>query len=207
MPRLKRSNEMIRFFDIIFSLVGLIILTPLFIIIAILIICTSRGAVFYAQKRVGQHNKDFKIFKFRTMHAGADEKGLLTVGEQDTRITQVGRFLRKYKLDELPQLWNVLKGDMSLAGPRPEVRKYVDLYNDEQKRVLNVRPGITDYASIAYRNENALLAHSNNPEKQYIEEIMPKKLQLNLQYIENRSLKEYLKILFLTLHPNSNHVR
>jgi len=190
---------MIRFFDILFSFLGLIILSPFFIIIALLIVCFSNGCVFYMQKRVGKQNKNFILLKFRTMNAGADEKGLLTIGMQDTRITKVGCFLRKYKLDELPQLWNVLKGDMSLVGPRPEVRKYVDLYNDKQKRVLEVRPGITDYASIEYFDENNILAQSDNPEKQYIEEIMPKKLQLNLRYIENRSLKEYFRILFLTV--------
>jgi lipopolysaccharide/colanic/teichoic acid biosynthesis glycosyltransferase len=190
---------MIRFFDILFSFLGLIILAPVFIIIALLNVCTSRGGIFYTQKRVGQHNKDFTLFKFRTMRTGAEAKGLLTVGTKDTRVTSLGYFLRKYKLDELPQLWNVLKGDMSLVGPRPEVRKYVDLYNNEQKHVLDVRPGITDYASIEYRNENHILAQSDNPEKQYIEEIMPEKLRLNLRYIENRSLKAYFKILFLTV--------
>jgi len=189
---------MIRFFDIIFSFFGLILLTPFLIIIALCIACTSRGSIFYTQKRVGQYNKDFTLFKFRTMCTGADENGLLTVGAKDARVTHIGYFLRKYKLDELPQLWNVLTGDMSLVGPRPEVRKYVDLYNDEQKHVLDVRPGITDYASIAYKNENNILAQSDNPEKQYIEEIMLQKLQLNLRYMENQSLKEYFKILFLT---------
>jgi lipopolysaccharide/colanic/teichoic acid biosynthesis glycosyltransferase len=189
---------MIRFFDIIFSLLGLIILTPFFVIIALFIVCTSFGRVFYRQKRVGKNNKDFILIKFRTMRSGADKHGLLTVGEKDARVTKVGHFLRKYKLDELPQLFNVLTGNMSLVGPRPEVRKYVDLYNDEQKRVLAVRPGITDYASIEYVDENRLLSQSENPEKQYIEVVMPQKLQLNLQYIENQSLKEYFKILFLT---------
>ncbi|MCL2435520.1 MAG: sugar transferase [Lentimicrobiaceae bacterium] len=190
---------MIRFFDIILSLLGLILLTPFFIITALCIVFTSRGGVFYAQKRVGQFGKEFTLFKFRTMHKGADKKNLLTVGTRDERINKVGHFLRQYKLDELPQLWNVLKGDMSLVGPRPEVRKYVDLYNDEQKRVLNVRPGITDYASIAYKNENNILAQSENPEKQYVEKIMPEKLQLNLLFIVNQSVKEYFKILFLTV--------
>jgi lipopolysaccharide/colanic/teichoic acid biosynthesis glycosyltransferase len=189
---------MIRIFDILFSFLGLIILAPIFIVIAILIIYTSKGNIFYAQKRVGKHNKDFTLFKFRTMRANADKSGLLTVGTKDARITKVGYFLRKYKLDELPQLFNVLKGDMSLVGPRPEVRKYVDLYNDEQKRVLNVRPGITDYASIEYRNENKILAQFDEPEKQYVEEIMPQKLRLSLRYVENRIVKEYFKILFLT---------
>jgi len=189
---------MIRFFDILFSFLGLIILAPAFLIISLFIICTSFGTVFYAQKRVGKQNRDFTIFKFRTMKTDADKMGLLTVGEKDTRITKVGRFLRKYKLDELPQLWNVLKGEMSFVGPRPEVRKYVDLYNDEQQRILHVCPGITDYASIQFAHENQILAQSDHPEKYYIEEIMPKKILLNLQYIENRSLKEYFKILWLT---------
>jgi lipopolysaccharide/colanic/teichoic acid biosynthesis glycosyltransferase len=190
---------MIRFFDILFSSLGLIILFPLFLVISLLIVCTSQGNIFYLQKRVGKNNKDFTLFKFRTMKINADKKGLLTVGEKDTRIIKMGRFLRKYKLDELPQLWNVLIGNMSLVGPRPEVRKYVDLYNDEQKRVLEVRPGITDYASIMYVNENQLLAQSENPEKHYIEIIMPEKLKINLHYIENQSLKEYFKILFSTV--------
>jgi len=172
---------------------------PLFIIIALLILCTSRGGIFYAQKRVGKQNKEFTLFKFRTMSIDADKDGLLTMGMKDARITQTGRFLRKHKLDELPQLWNVLKGDMSLVGPRPEVRKYVDLYNDEQKRILEVRPGITDYASVEYIDENRILAQFAHPEKQYVEEIMHRKLQLNLKYIENRSLKEYFKVLILTL--------
>jgi lipopolysaccharide/colanic/teichoic acid biosynthesis glycosyltransferase len=148
---------------------------------------------------VGKENKDFTLFKFRTMYTKADKEGLLTVGEKDARVTKVGYFLRKYKLDELPQLVNVQIGDMSFVGPRPEVRKYVNLYNDVQKRVLSVRPGITDYASIAFKNENQLLAQSPHPEKLYIEEIMPQKLQLNLKYVENPSLKEYFKILFLTI--------
>ena len=190
---------MIRFFDILFSILGVIILTPFFIIISLFIICTSKGTIFYTQKRVGKNNKDFTLFKFRTMHPKADEEGLLTVGERDARVTKVGYFLRKYKLDELPQLVNVLIGDMSFIGPRPEVRKYVDMYNEEQKRVLSVRPGITDYASIAFKNENQLLLQSPHPEKLYIEEIMPQKLQLNLKYVKNHSLQEYFKILFLTV--------
>jgi lipopolysaccharide/colanic/teichoic acid biosynthesis glycosyltransferase len=189
---------MIRFFDILFSILGLIILIPFFIIIAFLIVCTSRGNIFYTQKRVGKNNKDFTLIKFRTMRRGADEKGLLTVGEKDARVTRVGYFLRKYKLDELPQLVNVLFGDMSFVGPRPEVRQFVDLYNEEQKRVLALCPGITDYASIQFRDENQILAQSPHPEKLYIEEVMPQKLELNLRYIENPTLKNYFKILFLT---------
>jgi lipopolysaccharide/colanic/teichoic acid biosynthesis glycosyltransferase len=189
---------MIRFFDILFSFLGLVFLIPFFLIVALLIICTSRGRIVYFQKRVGKNEKNFTLYKFRTMNTNADKKGLLTVGMKDARITKIGRLLRKYKLDELPQLWNVLKGDMSLVGPRPEVRKYVDLYNEQQKRVLEVLPGITDYASLEYVYENQILAQSDDPEKQYIEDIMPQKLKINLKYIENQSLKEYFKILFLT---------
>ncbi|MDR0206374.1 MAG: sugar transferase [Bacteroidales bacterium] len=189
---------MIRFFDFLFSLFGLVILTPILLVISFLVFCTTGGPVFYKQIRVGKNNKDFVLYKFRTMNTGSDRKSLLTVGDKDSRITNIGRFLRKHKLDELSQLWNVLKGDMSLVGPRPEVRKYVNLYNEEQKRVLNVRPGITDYASIAFVDENRILALSKDPEKEYIETILPKKLELNLRYIENRSVREYFKILLLT---------
>jgi lipopolysaccharide/colanic/teichoic acid biosynthesis glycosyltransferase len=199
MKQINTDFLLIRFFDILFSFLGLIILTPFFIIIALLILLTSKGNVFYTQKRVGKQNIDFMLYKFRTMCVNADLSSLLTVGEKDTRITKMGTLLRRYKLDELPQLFNVLKGDMSLVGPRPEVRKYVDLYNVEQRQMLDVRPGITDYASIEFKNENEILAHFEDPEKQYIKIIMPKKLQLNLRYIENRSLKEYFKILLLTL--------
>jgi lipopolysaccharide/colanic/teichoic acid biosynthesis glycosyltransferase len=190
---------MIRFFDVLFSFIGLILLLPFFVIISLVIICTSGFPVFYLQTRVGKNNKDFTLYKFRTMNKNADKKGLLTVGNNDARVTKIGHFLRKLKLDELPQLWNVLMGTMSFAGPRPEVRQYVDLYTDEQKRVLNVRPGITDYASIAFVNENHLLAQSDEPEKYYVEVIMPEKLKINLQYIENQSVKEYFRVLFLTV--------
>jgi len=189
---------MSRFFDMLFSFLGLLLLIPVFIIISLSVICTSRGTALYIQKRVGKNGRDFSLFKFRTMYAHADKKGLLTVGEKDYRITKVGRVLRKYKLDELPQLWNVLKGDMSLVGPRPEVRKYVDMYNNEQKQILTVRPGITDYASIEFKDENRVLALSDNPKRHYIEIIMPQKIQLSFLYINNRSLKEYFKILLLT---------
>jgi len=197
---------MIRFFDVLFSFIGLILLFPFFVIISLVIICTSGFPVFYFQTRVGKNNKDFTLYKFRTMRKNADKKGLLTVGNNDARVTKIGRFLRKLKLDELPQLWNVLMGTMSFAGPRPEVRKYVDLYNDEQKRVLNVRPGITDYASIAFVNENQLLAQSEDSEKYYVEVIMPEKLKINLRYIENISIKEYFRIILATLKSlTTNH--
>ncbi|MEG2337256.1 MAG: sugar transferase, partial [Bacteroidales bacterium] len=188
-----------RIFDFIFSLIGSIVLIPFFLIISLWICIDSRGGVLYKQNRVGRHNRDFCLYKFRSMSVGADQKGLLTVGAKDTRITSIGYFLRKYKLDELPQLFNVLKGDMSLVGPRPEVRKYVNLYTPQQKQVLSVRPGITDYASIEYADENTLLGSSPDPDKTYIEQILPDKIRYNLKFIQNRSLKEYFKIIFLTL--------
>ena len=190
---------MIRFFDFILSLVGLVILAPLFIVLSVWIKIDSKGPVFYKQVRVGQNSKDFGLFKFRSMVVDADKKGLITVGGRDPRITRSGYFIRKYKLDELPQLINVLVGDMSLVGPRPEVRKYVDLYTDEQQKVLSVKPGITDYASIEYMDENEILGKSNDPEKTYIEEIMPEKIKYNMKYINNKNLFEYFKIIFLTV--------
>jgi len=189
---------MIRFLDILFSLLGLIILLPVFLIVAVLIKCSSKGPVFFLQKRVGKGNRDFSLIKFRTMYQDADRKGLLTVGQWDPRITPVGYFLRKYKIDELPQLINVLKGDMSLVGPRPEVRKYVDLYNDEQRQILNFRPGITDLASIKYVNENEILSQAEDPEAYYIQHIMPDKIRLNLEYLRQPTLKKYFSIIFKT---------
>ena len=190
---------MIRFFDFILSLVGLVVLAPIFIVLAIWIKTDSKGPVFYKQVRVGQNGIDFGLFKFRSMVVDADKKGLITVGGRDPRITRSGYFIRKYKLDELPQLINVLVGDMSLVGPRPEVRKYVDLYTDEQQKVLSVKPGITDYASIEYMDENEILGKSSDPEKTYIEEIMPEKIKYNMKYISNKSLFEYFKIILLTV--------
>lgn len=190
---------MIRFFDFILSLVGLVVLAPIFIVLAIWIKTDSKGPVFYKQVRVGQNGIDFGLFKFRSMVVDADKKGLITVGGRDPRITRSGYFIRKYKLDELPQLINVLVGDMSLVGPRPEVRKYVELYTDEQQKVLSVKPGITDYASIEYMDENEILGKSNDPEKTYIEEIMPEKIKYNMKYIQNKNVSEYFKIIFLTL--------
>ncbi|HEY4799612.1 MAG TPA: sugar transferase, partial [Bacteroidia bacterium] len=169
-----------RLLDVFGSAIGICILLPFFILFALLIILDSGFPVLYLQERVGKDGNDFSLLKFRTMKKNSDKSGLLTVGEKDPRITGIGFFLRKYKLDELPQLFNVLSGDMSLVGPRPEVRKYVELYNEEQKKVLSVQPGITDLASIEYSNENELIARSANPEEFYIHEVMPKKLKLNL---------------------------
>jgi len=189
-----------RLFDITFSLIGLILLSPFLIFITLMIVFTSGGGVFYFQERVGRDNRNFKLFKFRTMRTGSDKKGLLTVGAKDPRVTKTGYYLRKYKLDELPQLLNVLFGSMSLVGPRPEVRKYVDFYNDDQKKVLHVKPGITDYASLEYFSENELLATSSNPEETYIKEVMPAKLELNKKYISEAGLRTDLKIILRTLY-------
>jgi len=188
-----------RFFDIFFSAFGLLLLSPILLIISILIKVTSKGPILYKQFRVGILSTNFLVYKFRTMKVDSDKGGLLTVGGRDPRITSIGYFLRKYKLDELPQLINVLFGSMSLVGPRPEVRKYVDYYTAEQKKVLNVKPGITDWASIEYRDENVILEKSINPEYDYIHVIMPNKIQYNLIYIQNRSVNEYFKIIFYTL--------
>lgn len=171
---------------------------PFFILVSLLIKLNSSGPLIYKQSRVGIHNIDFYVFKFRTMYVNSDKLGLLTVGGRDSRITSVGYYLRKFKLDELPQLFNVLIGDMSIVGPRPEVRKYVDLYTSEQQKVLSVRPGITDWASIIYRDENVILEKSENPEYDYIHLILPDKIKYNFIYIENKSLKEYFKIIFNT---------
>lgn len=159
----------------------------------------SKGPGFYSQIRVGKGGKDFRLYKFRSMRVGADKKGLITVGGRDSRITRVGYFIRKYKLDELPQLWNVLLGDMSLVGPRPEVRKYVDIYTEDQWKVLSVRPGITDYASIEYVDENEILGKAIDPDKVYVEQIMPDKIRYNMKYIQSRSVFEYFKVIILTI--------
>lgn len=187
-----------RLFDVFFSLFGLLLIAPILIIVAILIKTNSKGSVFYRQVRVGKNNKDFKIFKFRTMHVNADKLGLLTVGGRDPRITSIGYYLRKYKLDELPQLINVFIGEMSFVGPRPEVRKYVNLYSSEQLKVLNVKPGITDLASIEFRNENEILSEQKNPDQYYIDIIMPKKLEINLKYIQKRNLINDIGVIFKT---------
>jgi lipopolysaccharide/colanic/teichoic acid biosynthesis glycosyltransferase len=188
-----------RIFDIIFSFFGLILLLPLLLLIALLIKLESKGSLFYLQTRVGKDNIDFKIFKFRTMFVGSDKKGLLTLGDRDPRITKTGFFLRKYKLDELPQLINVFIGNMSFVGPRPEVRKYVDYYSKEDLMILSVKPGITDYASIHYRDEAELLKGVNNPEQFYIDNIMPEKIKLNKKYINSHNLFTDFKIILKTI--------
>ena len=188
-----------RIFDFTLSLIGLLLLSPLFLAVAVWIACDSKGGVFYRQVRVGRGGEDFKLYKFRSMRVGSDRKGLLTVGGRDPRITRSGYFIRKYKIDELPQLINVLVGDMSFVGPRPEVRRYVDLYTPEQMKVLSVRPGITDMASIKYRNENDLLASAADPERYYIDVVMPDKLRINLEYIAGQSMMLDIKLIFRTL--------
>ena len=188
-----------RLFDIFASAFGIILLSPVFLIIAIWIKLDSKGPVFYKQVRVGRGNKDFFLYKFRSMRIGADKAGLITVGGRDPRVTRSGYYIRKYKLDEFPQLINVLKGDMSLVGPRPEVRKYVDMYTPEQMHVLDVRPGITDLASIRYRNENELLEKADDPDRYYVEVIMQDKLRINLEYVQNHSFMYDIKLIFDTL--------
>lgn len=188
-----------RVIDILISLFSLILLAPLFLFIAIWIKTDSEGPVFFRQLRVGRKGKDFSMYKFRTMYRQSETRGLLTVGHRDPRITRAGYFLRKYKLDELPQLMNVLTGTMSMVGPRPEVRKYVNLYSEDQKKILRVKPGITDEASIFYRNESAMLAQSGDPEQTYITIILPHKIALNMNYINNPSFLNYLRITFRTI--------
>lgn len=173
-----------RLFDIIASGCGILVLSPLLIIVAIWIKLDSKGPVFFRQVRVGRYGKDFRIFKFRSMRVGSDKGSQITVGGHDSRITRSGYFIRKTKIDELPQLINVFVGDMSLVGPRPEVRHYVDMWTPEQMHVLDVRPGITDPASIRYRNENELLEKAADPEKEYVEVIMQDKIKLYLEYVD-----------------------
>ena len=187
-----------RLFDVVASGVGLLLLSPLFLLVAIWIKLDSHGPVFYRQVRVGRYNRDFRIFKFRSMRVGADKGSLVTIGGRDPRVTRSGYFIRKFKIDELPQLINVFIGDMSLVGPRPEVRHYVDYWTKEQLRVLDVRPGITDPASIKFRNENELLEKAEDAEKYYIEVIMQEKLRLYLEYVEKHNFWFDIKLIFQT---------
>lgn len=186
--------------DIFLSAIGIVITSPLLCLLAIWIKLDSQGPILFKQERVGYKGRIFMIYKFRTMIVDAEKQGLLLTVNQDNRVTRAGRVLRKYKLDEFPQLFNVLKGDMSLVGPRPEVPRYVQMYNEEQKRVLHVRPGITDYASIKYSDENSLLCGAEDPEKLYVTKIMPDKLQINLAYIEQASPKVDAVIILKTLY-------
>lgn len=190
---------MTRLLDILIAIISLIIFAPVFLLIAIWIKLDSTGTVFYKQKRVGRFGKEFYLYKFRSMCLDADKTSLLTYGSTDNRITRSGAFIRKYKLDELPQLINVLAGQMSMVGPRPEVKKYTDLYTEEQRMVLSVRPGITDIASITYYNENSLLEQQADPEAYYINTIMPDKIRLNKEYIYHPSIGNYFRIIFLTI--------
>ena len=187
-----------RLFDIFASGCGLILLSPIFIIVAIWIKLDSQGPVFYRQTRVGRYNKDFRIFKFRSMRVGSDKGSLVTIGGRDPRVTRSGYFIRKFKIDELPQLINVFTGDMSLVGPRPEVRHYVNYWTPAQMRVLDVRPGITDPASIRFRNENELLEKADDPERYYIDVIMQEKIKLYLEYVEKSSFWYDIKLIFQT---------
>lgn len=187
-----------RIFDIVASGLGLIVLSPLFLILAVWIKLDSPGPVFYRQVRVGRHNKDFRIFKFRSMRVGADKGSLVTIGGRDPRVTRSGYYIRKFKLDEFPQLINVFLGQMSIVGPRPEVRHYVDYWTPEQMHVLDVRPGITDPASIKFRNENELMEQADDPERYYIEVIMQEKIKLYLEYVRDHSFWGDIKLIFKT---------
>lgn len=188
-----------RAFDILASGAGLLLLSPFLLCVAIWIKLDSEGPVFYRQVRVGRFNKDFKIFKFRSMKVGSDKGSLVTIGGRDPRVTRSGYFIRKFKIDELPQLINVFLGDMSLVGPRPEVRHYVNYWTSEQMRILSVKPGITDPASIKYRNENELMEKAENPEDYYIKVIMQEKIKLYLEYVDNHSFWGDIKLIFKTL--------
>ncbi len=189
-----------RIVDVILSCIVIIIFSPLFLVIAALIKLTSPGPVFYRQSRVGLNGREFLMLKFRTMYNNADKSGgPLTLSNTDQRITATGRFLRKYKLDELPQFFNVLEGTMSIVGPRPEVKKYVALYSPEQLKVLSVLPGITDFASIRYNNEAEVLEKQEDPETYYIQYIMPEKIRLNQRYLSHPTLANYFRVIFLTI--------
>jgi lipopolysaccharide/colanic/teichoic acid biosynthesis glycosyltransferase len=200
-----------RFFDIAAATLGLVLLSPFLLWIAWLIRREDGGPVFYRGVRVGLHGSPFRIYKFRTMVVDAEKLGASSTSEDDLRITGIGKFLRKYKLDELPQLINVLIGNMSIVGPRPEVRRYTDMYTQEEKAILTVRPGITDWASIWNADEGAVLTESEDPEKAYLELIRPKKLKLQMKYVREQSFRVDLKIIFLTvlavLQPESQAVR
>jgi len=185
--------------DIIIASIGFIVLSPLLVWIAWRIFVEDHGPIFYRGERIGLLGKPFRIFKFRTMVVDAEKLGVSSTSDDDPRITRIGRVLRKYKLDELPQLINVLLGDMSLVGPRPEVKKFTDLYTEEEKAILTVRPGITDWASIWNPDEGALLAGSSDPDKDYLEKIRPEKIRLQLKYVSEQSFLTDIRIIILTL--------
>lgn len=188
-----------RIFDLTLAAIGLVVFVPLFIMISILVCLDSKGGIFYRQIRVGRNMQDFYLYKFRSMYVHDEDQNLLTIGGRDARITKIGRLLRKYKLDELPQLLNIIRGDMSFVGPRPEVRKYVNLYDQEQMRVLSVKPGITDWASIEFFDENEMLEQVEDPESFYIHQLIPRKINQNLRYISNHSVLTDVKIIWLTI--------
>ena len=188
-----------RLFDILFSFIVLIVFLPVGIIIALLILLSSPGGIFYKQERIGKNGIPFMLFKFRSMRTNSDQSGSLTVGMKDSRITKIGVFIRKYKLDEFPQFINVLFGSMSVVGPRPEVKEFVDLYTEKQRKILEVKPGITDYASLEYFNENEVLAQSDDPKKTYIEEVMPHKIMINQKYLSQPTLSHDLSIIAKTV--------
>ncbi|WP_194767553.1 sugar transferase [Tamlana sp. I1] len=188
-----------RCFDLVFSIIGLIILSPVLLLISIFIKIDSKGPILFIQGRVGKSNKDFNIYKFRTMRVQSDKKGLLTLGNHDSRVTKVGYFLRRYKIDEFPQLINILKGDMSFVGPRPELRHYVNFYNEDDMKIFQVRPGITGLASLKYRNEVELLEKAENPEEFFIKTIIPDKLKYNKEYIKRRNFFFDLKLIAITI--------
>lgn len=187
-----------RLFDIVVSILILLIFFPFGFLISLAILIESKGGVFYRQERIGKNGVLFRMLKFRSMRPEADKAGKLTVGMRDPRITRSGYFIRKYKLDEFPQFINVLKGEMSIVGPRPEVKEFVDLYTIEQQRILSVKPGITDYASLEYFKENELLGKAADPRKTYIDEIMPAKIELNMKYLNNPGIMQDLGIMWRT---------
>jgi len=187
-----------RIFDVLSSLIALVIFSPIFIFISVWILLDSRGGIFYKQIRVGKNGKEFGLLKLRSMRPNSDKSGQLTIGN-DARVTKVGRFIRRFKLDEVPQLINILKGEMSVVGPRPEVPKYVKMYSEAQQKVLTVLPGLTDYASIEYLDEQKVLGAADDPEVTYIEEVMPAKLNLNLKYIADQSFWLDIKLIFRTI--------
>ena len=188
-----------RIFDIVWASVGVVLLFPLLFVIGLLVKNDSYGPVFFRQTRIGQFGKPFRIFKFRTMCMDAESKGAQVSTGDDPRITRIGRLLRKHKIDELPQLFNVISGEMSLVGPRPEVPKYVDAFREDYEDILTAKPGITDYASLEFKNENDLLKAAEDPERKYIDEILPVKIEYYKRYLREQSFSTDLKLIFLTL--------